>query len=93
MIMNQQEASMYAELIRALESDRDEIDTRIEMLKDELKEYLKSQGVSSINAGKFKVYWTEYETHRLDTKAFKAAEPELYQKYEVASKQRRFSIV
>ena len=37
MIMNQQEASMYAELIRALESDRDEIDTRIEMLKDELK--------------------------------------------------------
>ena len=61
MIMNQQEASMYAELIRALEADRDEIDTRIEMLNDELKEYLKSQGVSSINTGRFKVYWTEYD--------------------------------
>ena len=59
MIMREQEASMYAELIRRLEADRDEIADKIEMLKDELKEYLTAQGVSSIKAGTYTVRWTE----------------------------------
>ena len=93
MIMSTQEAAMYAELIRRLEDDRDNITDRLEMLKDELKEYLTAQGVSSFKAGTYTVRWTEYEVHRFDTKALKAAQPDLYNKYEVTSKQRRFSIV
>ena len=93
MIMSEQEASMYAELIRRLEDDRDNITDKIEMLKDELKEYLTAQGVSSLKAGTYTVNWTEYEVHRLDTQALKAAMPSLYSKYEVTSTQRRFSIV
>ena len=93
MIMSTQEAAMYAELIRRLEDDRDNITDKIEMLKDELKEYLTQKGVSSIKAGGYTVHWTEYEIHRLDTKALKAAMPGLYSKFEVTSTQRRFAIV
>ena len=93
MIMNEMEASLYADLIRRLERERDDVEARIDMLKDELKDYMKSLGVSSVKAGNFKVYWTEYEMHRFDTKAFKKDNPDLYNKYEVSSKTRRFSIV
>lgn len=93
MIMNQTEAAMYADLIRKLEAERDDIESRIEMLKDELKDFMKSKGVSSVKAGQYKVYWTEFETHRFDTKAFRQENPDLYNKYEVCSKTRRFSIV
>ena len=93
MIMNEQEAAMYADLIRRLEAERDDIEARIDMLKDELKDFMNSQGVSSVKAGQYKVYWTEYEMHRFDTKAFRQDNPDLYNKYEVSSKTRRFSIV
>ena len=93
MIMSEQEATMYAELIRRLTAERDNLDDRIEMLKDELKDYLKAQGVSSIKAGTYTVHWTEYDVHRFDVKSFKGENPDLFKKYEVVNKQRRFSIV
>ena len=44
------------------------------------------------SCGEHTVSWTPVSTERLDTKALKAEQPEIYAKYAKSSNSRRFSI-
>ena len=92
MIMSKQELAMYLELIRVLEGEIDDKRDHVEMLKREVKDYLEAQGVTSVNAGKYKVYWTPVTTHRLDVKKLQNDYPALAEKYDIVSTTRRFTI-
>ena len=90
--MTYEEAVNTAELIRTFEAKKDRLEDFIDGLKDKLKAYMTEQGVSSAVLGTYKVSWTEYETTRFDTKAFKGDHNDLYQQYEVKSNVKRFTV-
>lgn len=87
-----QQAINNAELIRELEAKKARLQDWIDGLKDGLKEYLTEQGETTMILGNCKVSWTEFTTHRFDSKAFKEEHEDIYKQYEVASTVKRFSI-
>ncbi|MBQ7220685.1 MAG: hypothetical protein IJS28_06885 [Synergistaceae bacterium] len=90
--MTYEEAVRDAELIRELEAKKERLEAWIESLKDGIKAYMSAQGETSAVLGTHKVFWTEYEMRRFDTKAFRQAHKELYGQFEVKSTVKRFSI-
>ncbi len=90
--MTHEEAVRTAELIRTLEDKKDRLEDWIDSLKDQLKGYMTEQGASTLMLGTHKVSWTEYETTRFDTKAFKDDHKDLYSQYEVKSNVKRFTV-
>ncbi len=90
--MTHEEAIRNAELIKELEAKKNRLQDWIDGLKDGLKEYLSEHGESSMILGTHKVSYSEYTTHRFDSKSFKEDYSELYQEYEVSSTVKRFSI-
>ena len=87
-----QEAINNAELIRELEAKKARLQDWIDGLKDSLKEYLTEQGETTMMLGNYKVSYTEFTTHRFDSKAFKEEHADVYKQYEVASTVKRFTI-
>ena len=90
--MTHEEAISTVELIRELEAKKDRLGDFIDSLKDKVKAYMTEQSATSLQLGTFKVSWTEYETTRFDTKAFKGDHNDLYQQYEVKSNVKRFTV-
>ena len=90
--MTHEEATMRVELIRELEAKKDRLQDWIDGLKDEVKAFMSEQGATSLVLDSHKVLWTEFETTRFDTKAFKGEHKDLYKQYEVKSTVKRFSI-
>ena len=80
------------ELIRRLESQREELDAQIESLKDEIKAEMTERGVEKLTVGTHRVSWASYTTHRLDAKALKAENESIYERYSKAVTTRRFVI-
>ena len=72
---------LSVELIKRLEAEIEERQAQVEALKDGLKEAMKEQGVAKMKVGTYSVSYTEYVTHRFDSKAFKAAHGDLYTEY------------
>ena len=83
---------LSVELIKRLEAEIEERQAQVEALKDGLKEAMKEQGVAKMKVGTYSVSYTEYVTHRFDSKAFKEEHAELYAEYEKTLTARRFTI-
>ena len=83
---------LSVELIRRLEAEIEERQAQVEALKDGLKEAMKAQGVSKLSVGTYSVSYTEYTTHRFDSKAFKEEHGDMYEAYLKAQTARRFII-
>ena len=90
--MTQTNLLLSVELIKRLEAEIAERQEQLDALKDGIKSVMKAQGLSKLDAGRYKVNYTEYETHRFDTKAFKDEHADLYEGYLVASKASRFTV-
>ena len=90
--MTQNNMLLSVELIKQLEAKIEERQTQVEALKDWLKDAMKSQGVCKLNIGSYKVNYSEYETQRFDSKAFKEEHESLYAAYIKTVKTTRFSI-
>ncbi len=88
MSMNELESKVAT--LRELRRMADELAAEIAATEDELKAYMTANNADTLHGPSFKITWKPVTSSRLDSKAVKAANPELW---ELCSKQtttRRF---
>ena len=88
--MNELEAKV-AEL-RELRRMADELAGEIAATEDELKAYMTANNADELHGPSFKIIWREVTSSRLDSKALKAAAPELWQRFTKQTTTRRFIV-
>ena len=88
MSMNELEAKV-AEL-RELRRMADELAAEIAAMDVSLKAYMTAHGADELDGPSFKITWKEVTSSRLDSKALKAAAPELWQRFSKQTTTRRF---
>lgn len=91
--MNEHEMRAVVSEIRELSRMADELASRLEGLKGKIKAQMQAQGVEEISGTDFKATWKEVTSSRLDSKALKAAAPELYERFTKQTTSRRFTLV
>lgn len=67
--------------IRELEEEQAAIVAELDALKGQVKDFMKANGVKSVEAGKYKVSYSEYTSNRFDSTKFKAEHPDTYAEY------------
>lgn len=61
-------------------------------LKDQVKEFMKQNGLNEILNEQVKALYTEYQSETFDSKLFQQERPRLYEKYLKTSNKERFEI-
>lgn len=78
--------------IRELEEQQAAISAELDDLKGQVKDFMKANGVKSVNAGMYKVTYSEYVSNRFDSTKFKAEHPDAYAEYLKATPATRLTI-
>ena len=78
--------------LQTLEAQVKELEAQAEAIRAEIKADLESKGEEEHNTGIFIIRWKEIITRRLDSKALKAALPDVFNAYSRESSSRRFTI-
>lgn len=78
--------------LRELRRMADELAAEIAATEDELKEYMKDSDVDEIHGNSFKITWKTVTSSRLDSKALKAAAPDLWERFSKTTTSRRFVV-
>ena len=78
--------------IKEFELQKKQTKETISALKDEIKVYMEKNGISELTADIFTVHYTETETERFDSRAFRNADEELYNQFVKTVTAKRFSI-
>lgn len=78
--------------LKELKAMQDELNAEITAIEDEIKAYMLSSGQDEITVDVFKVRYKIVENQRLNTSAFKANFPDLYNQYTKTTTTRRFSV-
>lgn len=85
----------FAEKIRSikeLEQQKKQLEETISELKEDIKAYMEKNKTSELVVDIFTVHYTDSVSERFDSKALKAMDEELYNKYLKTSTSKRFSI-
>lgn len=90
--MSTKDLSSKAEKLKELKMFAEEVAAEIAALEDEIKAELTARNVDELQAGLFKIRYKLIEGSRFDTKAFRAAMPELADRFTIKTTQRRFSL-
>ena len=88
--MSIMEMESRARELQELKRMREELDAEIEAAQDAIKAAMGDQEV--ITAGAYKITWKPVESARIDTKALKAALPDVVARFTVTSTVRRFCV-
>ena len=78
--------------LQGIESQMKELEDTAETIRAEIKADLESKGEDEHDTGSFIIRWKEIISRRLDSKALKAALPDVFAAYSKESSSRRFSI-
>ena len=78
--------------LRAIEAQQKELEAQAEAIRTELKADLEEKGVEELRTPNFILRWKEIISSRLDSKALKAALPDVYGQFCRSSSSRRFTI-
>ena len=78
--------------LQDLEAQIKALEMQADALRDELKADLTEKGADECNTGSFIIRWKEIISSRLDSKALKAAMPDVFTAYSKESSSRRFTI-
>ena len=78
--------------LQAIEAQREELEAAADAIRAELKADLEEKGVDELKTKNFIVRWKEIVSNRIDSKALKAALPDVYGQFCKASVSRRFTI-
>lgn len=78
--------------LQAIESQIKELEAQADALRDEIKADLTEKGEDEHNTGAFIIRWKEIFSNRLDSKALKAALPDVFAMYSKQSSSRRFTV-
>ncbi len=78
--------------LRDIEAQQKELETAAEAIRAELKADLEEKGLDELKTKNFILRWKEIISSRLDSKALKAALPDVYGQFCRTSASRRFTI-
>lgn len=70
---------------------KEEIESEIESLRDELKAYMQAAGTDTIIGTDHRASWKTVKSNRFDSAALKADAPELYAAYVKTGETKRFT--
>lgn len=90
--MCQNELNQKIKDLREYKRMKDEIETLIESLQDDIKAEMTAQGTDTLVGTDWKVTWREYTAARIDTTAFRNALPDLAEKFTKVGVYKRFSL-
>lgn len=76
--------------LRELMRMKEEIEAEIEAAQDEIKEEMKATNNYELRGTDWKATWNEVTTSRIDSKALKAALPDIAAQYTKTTTSRRF---
>ncbi len=76
--------------LRELRRMADELAAEITATEDELKAYMAANDAEELHGLSFKITWKPITSSRLDSKALKAAAPELWERFTKTITSRRF---
>jgi predicted phage-related endonuclease len=69
----------------------EEINAVMDGLKDQIKDYMVSAGVDTVTGSEHKATYKTVSSSRVDTKALKAAHPDIATAYTVTTENKRFT--
>lgn len=92
MCMTNKTIETKAREIKELMRMREELETEIASLQDELKAELTERSTDELVAGEYKIRYKEVTSNRFDTTSFKAKYKELYEQYTKTTTSKRFTI-
>lgn len=78
--------------LQGIEARMKELESQADAIRAEIKADLESKGEDEHDTGSFIIRWKEIISRRLDSKALKAALPDVFAAYSTESSSRRFSI-
>lgn len=90
--MTHQELSTAVSELRELRNMAAELDDQISALETMVKAEMDAQGVDKLFIGNCKVSYTKFVTKRFDSKSFKSAHEDLYNKFLKDTASSRFSV-
>ena len=79
----------YFDIIAEIER----LQAQAEAIKDVIKYTMTAKDTEKLSGPGWSATWKSSDTTRLDTKALKQAEPEIYEKYSKTQKGNRFTLV
>lgn len=91
--MSANELSRKVKKLRRLRMEQDALAAEIESITDEIKQAMQEQEADELAGADFKITWKAVTTSRFDSRAFKAAMPELYNRFTSSTTTRRFLVV
>lgn len=78
--------------LRELKRMKDELESMIEGLQDELKAVMTARGTDILQGVDWKVTWKQYSSSRIDTTALRQALPDLAARFTKVGVYKRFSL-
>lgn len=90
--MSMYELESKVQELRELRRMAEELAGEIAATEDTLKAYMTANGADELHGPSFKITWKEVTSSRLDSKALKAAVPELWQRFSLQTTTRRFVV-
>lgn len=78
--------------LQEIEAQQKELETAAEAIRAELKADIEEKGLDELKTKNFILRWKEIISNRLDSKALKAALPDVYGQFCKTSASRRFTI-
>lgn len=90
--MSMNELETRVSELRELRRMADELAAEITATEDAIKAYMTAGGTDELTGTSFKITWKEVTSCRLDSKALKAAVPELWQRFSKSTTSRRFIV-
>ncbi|HJC22013.1 MAG TPA: hypothetical protein H9707_09685 [Candidatus Butyricicoccus avicola] len=88
--MSRTELDRKVKELRELRRMAEEIAAEIETITDTIKREMAVQGVDMIAGDDWKATWKPMQSTRFDSKAFKAAMPDIYERFTRSAETRRF---
>lgn len=88
--MSRTELNHKVKELRELRRMAEEIAAEIETITDTIKQEMAAQGMDTIAGDDWKATWKPVQSTRFDSKALKAAMPDLYERFTRSTEIRRF---
>lgn len=90
--MSSHELQNRVKELRELKRMQEELAAEITAIEDEIKAEMTARDTTEIIAGEYKIRWIPVTSARLDSKALKAALPDVYAKFTKEAVSKRFSV-
>lgn len=90
--MSKTELQKKVDELRELRRMAEDLDAEISGIEDELKSHMDALNTDTLHGDDFKLTYKSVTTSRIDSKALKAAAPELYQRFSKQTTTRRFVV-